>query len=247
MDRKRILPLLSMFAFLVILAILPVVIQQSGFELRISALESDKPVNVVISDVASDSFSISWITEREVIGGVKLSDGTQFSESDRTSYHTVKVSGLTMSGEYSFKLLSGTKEFTQENGSDYLQKIASVSSTDEPFLISGQVFSPDGYSFQQGGIITLEFSSSIAESQVLSTVINETGGYQFDLGGTLGKNLDQIYPYKRESEVTFDIIISHDHEGVEKKYTVDFSVNRQVPNIYLGEVNIDVIPGIEGE
>jgi hypothetical protein len=63
----------------------------------------------------------------------------------------------------------------------------------------------------------------------------------------LTSDLASLYSYKGRSDATFNIYISHTQGALEKIHTLDLSVNRQVPNIYLGEVNIDLLPAIEGE
>lgn len=246
MNKKQTISLILIFALLISIPIITGVFQKSGFELRISALEDDEPSNVIVSNIKDSSFRVVWITERETIGGVLLSDGVQFMENEKTSYHIIDVTGLEASTTYSFKLLSGSKQTGQEDGSDYTVETTSIDVTEENFLIYGQVFSADGFSFQQGGVISLELSNSTLESQTVSSVINETGGYQFDLGGLISKDLDRNYPYKDKATANLKVFISHDQQGVEKSFTVDFSTNRQIPNIYLGEVNIDIIPAIDG-
>ncbi len=246
MKKKNTLSLLIVVGLLVSIPMITGVLQKSGFELRISALENDEPVNVIVSDVKNDSFTVVWITERETIGGIVLSDGVQFMEDDKASYHLVDVEGLNPSTNYTFKLMSGSKKFEDEDGGDYSVTTASVSTNDGKFLIYGQVFSADGYSFQQGGIISLELSDSLYESQTVSAVINETGGYQFDLGGLLSSDLSRNYTYRQDSSAKLVVYVSHEQQGIEKFYNVNLANNRQIPNIYLGEVNIDIIPAIDG-
>ncbi|MDD3648118.1 MAG: fibronectin type III domain-containing protein [Candidatus Dojkabacteria bacterium] len=247
MNKKKILPLFSLLALLLVIPVAMAYFQRGGFNLRISALEEDEPTNIVISDTTGESFRVSWITQREVIGGILLSDGTRFSESDKTSYHVIDAVGLKPSMSYSFKILSDSKEFSSEAGGDYTHRTASLPKGTQKFLIYGQVFSPDGFSFQQGGVITMQLSNEVMTSDILSTTINETGGYQFDLGNILDKNNLRSFPYRTKSDATLVVFISHEDQPVSKQFTLDFSTNRQVPNIYLGEVNIDILPAIEGE
>lgn len=246
MKKRNVLPMIIVLALLIAIPVITGYFQRSGFELRISALEEDEPRNVQISDIKETSFKVTWITEREVIGGVSLKSGGKTFEEDSKSYHEVIISGLQRANSYKFVLLSGSTEYQKSEGIDYIVKTASAQIGDDQYLIYGQVFSPDGFSFQQGGILTLEMKKSSGKSQLVSTVINETGGYKIDLGGLLDQNLAQSFDYRQISEAVFQIYISHNQEGVEKRYTVNFSENRQIPNIYLGEVNIDIIPAIDG-
>jgi len=246
MNSKKILPLLSFLALLLVIPVVMAYFQRGGFNLRISALEEDEPTNVVVSDTTGESFRVAWITQREVIGGILLSDGTRFSENDKTSYHSLEVTGLSQATSHSFKLLSDSKEFSSEAGGDYIHDTAALPKGTQKFLVYGQVFSPDGFSFQQGGIITMQLSNEVMSSDILSTTINETGGFQFDIGNLLDKGLLRGFPYRTKSDATLVVYISHDTEGVSKQHTLDFSTNRQIPNLYLGEVNIDILPAIEG-
>lgn len=246
MTKKRTLSVIAIFALMVVLPLLTATLARNDFKIRIKALEDDTPHNVVVSDIRSTSFRVSWVTERSVIGGILLSDGVRLVESSDTSYHSINVVGLKSSTQYSYKLLSGTKPFEKEEGGDYVVDTSSIIEGDETYLVYGQVFSPDGYSFQQGGVITIKLSDETLTSQVLSTIINETGGYQFDLGELLSEDSNEKFPYKAKVDAVFGVYISHDQEIVEKRYTLDFTTNRQIQNIYLGEVNIDVIPAIEG-
>lgn len=246
MDKKRFLSLISFLAILVVIPIATAALQSGSFNLRISALEDDEPRNIVISDVSENSFRVNWLTEREVIGGVFLSSGLTFSEDEKTSFHSIKVNALESFTQYSFKILSGTKEFVKDNGKDYTVKTADLDSGTKNFLVYGQVFSPDGYTFQQGGLVTLELTNPLMKSQVSATTINKSGGFQFDLGKLLTKELDKAFPYQARSDAKIVVYTSTGLEGFIKNYTVDFSSNNQLPNIYLGDVNIDLLPAIDG-
>lgn len=247
MQKKKTLSIVIFLGLLVAIPLLTTMLAQGGFEIRISALEEDDPRNVVISDVGAESFKVSWVTEREVVGGILMADGNKLFETDSSSFHTVDVTNLQPSTTYSFKLMSGAKEFSQEDGTDYSQTTSSIVTTDETFLVYGQVFSADGYSFQQGGVITLKLANATLVSQAVSGVINEAGGYKLDLAGLLSESMNRTYPYKTKSDAILTVYTSHAEGSFEKKYTVDFSKNRQIQNIYLGEVNIELLPAIEGE
>ena len=235
-----------MLFLLVAIPLSTAVLMNNGFDLRIAALENDEPRNVVISNITEQSFRVSWITEKETVGGVELSDATKYTEDDVASYHTVEVTSLDDSRTYNFRILSASKSFGPEDGEYYDVKTANTSTSKAPFLIYGQVFSPDGFSVQQNGVISIKLSNGNLESQIFSTRINETGGYKFDIGGMLDENLARSFPYKSRVEAAFKIFVSHEEKFVERTYTLDFSDNRQVPNIYLGETSIEVVPGIDG-
>jgi hypothetical protein len=219
---------------------------RGDFDLRISALEDDTPTKVVVTDVKKNSFKVCWITEKETLGGVRLLDGSEILEDDITSYHEVVIASLNPGTNYTFEVLSDSKAYKDETGVDYQVKTALIGNTDETFLVYGQVFSSEGYSFQQGGIITMQLIDGSTKSQIVSTAINETGGYQLDIGGLLSESFTVPVSYKKKVDAVFNVYVSHTEPGIEKRYSVEFLNNRQIPNMYLGEVNIDVIPAIQG-
>jgi len=246
MQRKKTFQLFVVLGLLITLPLATAYFARQGFELRISALEDDTPTHVVISDVSGNSFRVSWITERAVIGGILLSSQDRFAEDSKSSYHSIEIPGLKTSTEYKFELLSGTKEFKADDEKQYSVMTNGAVSTGKSYLVYGQVFSPDGFSVQQGGIITMRLESDTLSSQILSTTINEAGGYQFDIAGLLSKSLSRNYPYQTKVTAVLTVYISHEKTQVEKRHTVDFSINRQIPIVYLGDVNIDLIPAIDG-
>ena len=174
MDNKKFFTLLSFIAVLLIIPIATAAVQSGSFNLRISALESEEPYNVKITDVSSDSFRVSWVTERQVIGGVFMPNGLTFSEDDKTSYHSVRINTLDAATKYTFKLLSDSKEFVKPNGDDYSVKTAGSVGASDSFLVYGQVFSPDGYSYQQGGVITIQLSNPLSKSQMFPPLRSST-------------------------------------------------------------------------
>ena len=246
MKAKNFFSTLILLAMLVIIPVSTTILLNNGFEMRISALESDEPTNVFITDIKDKSFKVVWITEKEVIGQVKLADSSIFSEDISTSYHSVFVTGLTPSTRYTFKLISNAKEFLDKNGNEYSLRTASFGAKESNFLIYGQVFSVDGKTVQQFGLITLELNNGYNTSQTVSSLINENGGFQMNLGGMLTDDLSSQFSLYGVNENIFNVYVTNKDTSIEKRVSLDYSVSRQIPNIYLGDISIDVMPGIEG-
>lgn len=244
MDTKKTLTIIGFVALLITVPIATGILQNQDFELRISALQSDEPTKVLVSDLKGSSFRVSWITERPVLGAVELADGTQFFEEEKVSFHSVRVNGLDENTVYDYSLLSDSKKFSDPTWPE--AQTAVVRESESNYLVYGQVFSPDGYSFQQEGLITLQLEKGPDKSQILSTKLNETGGYQFDIAGILNNARTEKFDFEEDVNVYLTVYVSHEMEPIEKIYPVNFTQTRQIPNMYLGEVNIDVIPAIDG-
>jgi hypothetical protein len=240
--------LFSAIAVVVIAIAIPVtayILINSNFDFRISAFQSDEPVKITISDVRSDGFRVSWLTEKPVVGGAKLviTGSAPSLETVTATGHTIQFKNLEANKKFTFVLISDGKEFTPTTNTVTTAKTISNSGN---FLVYGQVFSKDGVTFQQGGTISLKITKGSTVSQLISTNINQSGGYQFNLSGTLDKDLSGNFIFSGTVDLELAINPNNKDAVIVKKLSLDFAKSRQIPNLYLGDVNIDVIPGVAG-
>lgn len=244
----------SMVTLMVIAISIPVtvlILQSGSLDLRFQAFGSDQPRNVVISDVKSNSFRVSWTTEKPVQGGIRLvgeAGRAPIISEDSTSKHSVQVTSLTPGTPYEFSVLSDGREH-YDTGTSYFNVTTATSNyaSGRTFLIYGQVFAADGLSFQQQGIVELHLTKSGVRSQTLATALNEAGGFQFNLDGLQTADLTAPFDYSSEVDATVSIHVPNlDTESETRKYTVNLINNKQLPNVYLGDVTFEVIPGVDG-
>lgn len=241
---KNLFTFLSVALVAISLPISVYILRTGSFDFRISAFESDEPVHVLISDVKSDSFQVTWITEKPVSGAIKLVNSVQpVTESLPTSNHSLTVKNLNANSDYTFELLSDGNVFATQ----YTVVTSPINSATANKWLLGQVFAKDGISTLRGGIISIQFESSGRRSQLLSTTINETGGYKFNIGQLLEENLNNTFNTESTSNVEIKIYSEFDSEPTTKIFTLNLSKEIQIPNIYLADINIDIIPGIQGE
>ncbi len=239
---KNLLTFLTVALLAITLPISLYILRTGSFDFRISAFESDEPVHVLISDVKSDSFQVTWITEKPVYGAIKTISSLQpVTESLITSNHSIIVKNVEPNSDITFQILSDGKSFETL----YTVSTPSISNLQSNQWIFGQVFAKDGVSTQRGGIVSLQLEQGQNRSQLLSTTINETGGYKFNLGSLLNEQLNQEFNTKTSVNLRFLIYSEFNSEPIEKIFTLDLSKEIQVPNIYLADINIDIIPGIE--
>lgn len=243
----------NLFVLLTVLVValsIPVslLVLRGDLNFKFSAFLSDIPEDVVITDVSTDSFRVTWLTGEEVTGGVTIKNVTlpPFLEEADTSFHSIEVTGLTPGTNYEFALTSNGTEYLSD-GVNYQVKTATQQSiVQSNFLVFGQVFAKDGLTTQSGGTISLVLYKDDIASQPKSAIINETGGYQIDLQGMLDQQLSRTFPYLSELDIELTVYTLDSDLPVTKKFTWDLTKSRQIPNIYLGEVSVDVIPGVDG-
>ena len=238
--------IMSVLFLVVAIPITVYILQNQKFNFQINAFLNDEPQSISVVDVRGASVKITWMTEKSVIGMVKLSgDSTKtFFEKESSSFHLVEVRNLQPGQEYTFSLLSDGVEYSKPE-----YKFTTASILDEAgssYLVYGQVFSVDGSTIQPSGLAYVQMNDGGKLSDKVPAVLNKAGGFQINLAGVLKSDHSGIFEYKKNLEVSVEVNFEVGKPSVTKKFTVDLSNNHQIPNIYLGDINIDVIPGING-
>lgn len=241
---KQFLSFILLALFAISLPITIYILKTGNLDLRISAFESEEPVKVMVSDITSNSFKILWLTEKKVFGAVKIIEtGDVVSENFESNSHYLQITNLKPSTSYTFTIYSGTNEFPQTINAKTLG-FSEIGLTND--FIYGQVFDRSGIKVQQNGLITMVVNDGNKSSGILGTTINETGGYQINLKYLLQEASGLKLDHNKSYDITFTIYTGPEDEPVVKKYTFNFTSQKQIPNIYLGDINLDVIPGIQG-
>ena len=248
MNNKKTFKQVFIFILLALFAIsLPIsiyILKTGNFDLRIGAFESEEPERVMVTDRTSNSFKILWITEKKVFGAIKIIEtGDVISENFEANSHYLEVANLEPDETYSFIIYSGTTEFPQTLA---LKTLSYSEEGSTNFYIYGQVFDKSGVKVQQKGLVTLEAYDGNITSELIGATINETGGYQLNFKNLLQSPLGSALNYNKSIDITLSIYINQTEEPVIKNYTFNFATQRQIPNIYLGDINLDIIPGVVG-
>jgi hypothetical protein len=235
----------NIFSLVMVAISLPLsvyILKNGNLDFTIEAFLNDEPQNVVISDIKASSFKVSWYTDRPVTGLLRLNNSLEpISETQDTKFHEIVVAYLDPSAGYQFQLLSNGTLFDNT----YFVTTFSSDRVESAHYVYGQVFSEDGVTAQKGGIVYLTLQSD-RDSQELAAIINETGGFLFNLAD-LKDNNGNAFDHFGDLDVIIRVYTSYDKEIVEKRFTLNLSTQRQIPNIYLADPGLDIIPGIAGE
>lgn len=248
MNNKKTFKQIFVFFLLALFAIsLPIsiyILKTGNFDLRIGAFESEEPEKVMLTDRTSNSIKILWITEKKVFGAIKIIEtGDVISENFEANSHYLEIANLEPDKIYTFTIYSGTTEFPQTLP---IQTLSYSEEGTANSYIYGQVFDKSGVKVQQKGLVTLQASDGDIISELIGATINETGGYQLNLKNLLQSPSGSAYNYNKSIDITLTIYINQTDVPVIKNYTFNFATQRQIPNIYLGDINLDIIPGVEG-
>ena len=238
---KSIMNFLGLALIAISIPISVIILKSGQLDFSVNAFLNEDPVNIQVSSVKADSFTVSWYTEKSLTGMLKLKDSLEpVSEATESNYHLITLKNLNPQTTYEFQLMS--------NGNLYPENYKAITFaenfTDTNKWINGQVFSVDGKTVQSKGLVFLKLLAE-KESQTLVSNLNEMGGYKFNLNN-LKDTEGNRFNYRQNLMVEVKVFIDPKSEEVTKKFSLDLNYLNQIPNIYLAEPNIDVIPGIEG-
>ena len=103
-----------------------------------SAGTDTQPHNVILSNVTTNSITVTWTTEEKQLGSVvpilNNSDGKTIVDKRGTSKmytHYVELKDLEPGTKYNFKIISGSDTYTDSNGNEFNFSTANIS-TDTP-------------------------------------------------------------------------------------------------------------------
>jgi len=149
MKKKKIPTIIGIIILILSLAT-GVILVQNRQIFRLGAEGQNSPKDVRISNITSDSFSVTWITDIQTPGFIKYGNSvgnitnTKTEELESPSYtHLVNVSGLTPQTDYFFKINSGENDF-DNNGIAWQEQTAAGQEISQPTLISGSVLLATG-------------------------------------------------------------------------------------------------------
>jgi len=198
------------------------------------------PLDVRVTNITDNSFTVSWTTSKETSGLVKLlaEDGERIfpdlrdktGELSRFSTHYVEVVGLESNRNYRFLIVSDGKNFSLSDNSPYQVKTALSLSGELPRanLASGTVETADGQP-AEGAIVYL----MIEGISPLSSLVTSQGNWAISLAKAFSSDLTSLANYQ-EGKITEEIFVQGGISGtaIARVYTEN---DDPVPPIVLGK------------
>ncbi len=239
MRRERKIPtLIAIFILIVGLVVTSVVVTQAQ-RFFLKADSSSVVKEVKISNVADNSFSVSWITDQPVSGAVAYNDGKGFSRpvlddraqsaslEDKFYTHHITIRFLKPKSTYSFKIISGSQEFN-----DPSYKVTTAAILASPGAVSSPVYGTILKSDQTpvgGALIYL----TINNSALMSTYSKSSGNWLVALNTARTSDLESFVTFKPKGDVE-NIFVQGGKDGVAQAKTVTGN-DAPVPSITLGK------------
>lgn len=202
---------------------------------RLGGTTEAAPKDVRITNITENSFSISWATQKTVLGFVSWGETsnslgkTEVDEFENPSFtHTLSVKSLTPEKTYYFKINSGGTEY-DNNGTPWLIKTGSVLTTSARTLtISGSILTAAGQPAENALVYV-----TVGGGSPLSTITSKSGGWVLSLSSARNQNLTAPVLIDDKSTL-LEISVNAGPDGVASAQIYPQSA-KPVPTITLGQ------------
>lgn len=199
-----------------------------------------QPSQIRISNINSDGFTVSWITNSPTKGSIiygenKKLDQVVLDANDELTgqemnykLHYINVKNLKPGTDYYFKIRSGEKNFLFDNqGQAFVQRTApELGTAPQTDMMSGEV--SDNNAPAAGAIVYVEATGL----SPLSAQVKKDGKWLVNLSGARNKQLTDYVSYDSEKAV-FEIKVQGDKKTATAKV---IAANKSpVPKMILGE------------
>lgn len=213
-----------------------VVLVQFRSIFRIKASPDMIPQDVRISNVSDNSFTASWVTEKETVGFVKWGENTpdqttQEEGSTPAFIHSIDVRGLAPNTPYSFKINSDGEDFDNSGIAYQVQTgpaITTASSTTG--VLSGTVVTATNNPV--GGAVVFITATGIAPT---SAVTSENGNWVVPTSQIRSVNLTSYVDVVLNNPL-LEIFVQGGPNGVATAQ-IYASAAESIPPIILGQTN----------
>ncbi len=173
-------------------------------EVRSRASGGETPSNVQVSNITSNSFTVTYTTETKTTGVVLYGRDVNLAQSvfdvrdlesgepQQYQVHFVTIKNLEAGTRYYFAIKSGATDFL-DNSKPYEAVTSSVpeNKPGADYNLAGEVNLPDGY-IPVEGIVAVAVDGSgggLQGSQLLTGLLREDGSYSLKLGSMMTKEL----------------------------------------------------------
>lgn len=241
MIRQHKIPTILGLLTLIMGLVIGVFLVQGGQVFFLRAAPEISPSQVKITNLTSNSFSVSWLTEKETNGFVKFGETSSLEQTaldDRDQMtgknesfvtHHVTVKNLKPKTHYLFKISSGGRFFDKE-GQLYEVTTAPVLTIAPPAsdIASGIILNPDGSPAAEV-IVYL----TLANTTPQSTLVRSGGNWFIPLNTALSADLSSFAQYDKEAQI--EEIFVQGSQGQTATVLTTTGNDNPVPEITLGK------------
>ena len=201
MMNKR-FPTLLGLVFLVVGVVGGVLLVQRSNNLGTQASSEFTPQNIQLSNIAHNSFTVSWSTQKPTTGFVKWGDNKDelrnISVIDETKKHThyIQIDNLLPSTTYYFHVYSDSRRHSQNNDLFIVKTGTKVSQKPTTEIASGKIVTKTGLEVDRA-IVYAEISGG----STLSDISADNGGWLIPLSNMRSKDLSNYLKIDKEDYI----------------------------------------------
>ena len=200
---------------------------------RLGATQESLPKDVRITNITDTSFTVSWTTEREVLGFISWGDNenslnrTEEDEVGTSSVtHTLSVKSLIPRTEYFFKINSGGTEY-DNNGLAWQTKTGPTLAQPKSYLVSGTVLAASGAPANNALLYI-----TVGGSSPLSSTTSQNGSWVISISSARTSDLNSFVTID-DATTLLEISVNAGPEGVSTAQIYPQSA-KPVPSMILG-------------
>jgi hypothetical protein len=180
-----------------------------------SAGADTQPHNVILSNLTTNSISVTWTTEEKQLGSVvpilNNTDGSTVIDkrgSSKRNTHYIELKDLEPGTKYNFKIISGSDTYTDTNGNEFSFTTANISTeTPVPKPIHGELD-------QNSDDIVVYVFSKDKSTYPVSAVPSSSGNWLIDLSSLRKVSDKSLYQASDSTELMIVAASGVDSGGI---------------------------------
>jgi hypothetical protein len=234
--KKSKIPTLAGIAVLVLSIAAGVLFIGSKQFFRLSADPATTPKDVRITNVSDTTFTVSWTTDKEVIGLVKWGKSqsqlnlSQPDEMEGLSFtHTATIRDILPQTNYYFKITSGENDFDNNGVAWQVKTGSTLANPETTVIISGSVITATGTP-AKNSLVYL----TVGGGSPLSTTTSQNGSWVATISSSRTQDLSSYTPIN-EANTLIEISVTAGPDGVATAQIYPQSA-KPTPSIILGQV-----------
>ena len=204
----------------------------------IKASPQSSPQQVKISNIGSNSFTVTWSTNNKTTGAISVSEATgdpqirkDFRDQEKkvlipSSLHFVNVDNLRPQTKYFFKVISGGKTY-DNSGKPFEISTASQKIPADNDIASGKILTTEN-SPAVGAIVFLSLANTVSQA----AITDSNGNWIIPLATARTTDLTDFSHYDRQTQIE-EILVKGEEESAAATLTTGY--DNPTPNIVLGQ------------
>ena len=234
---KRIPTLLGLIIIILGTVLTTFLVNKKQFT-QVSALNSDQPQNVRVTNISDTSFTVTYTTQNQISGSINYGEDKTLGQNaldDRDQLknsvsdyivHTITAENLKPSTKYYFTITSGQQAYTTDGNDFEITTGPSLEgNANQTATLEGKIINING-SIPSEAIIYL----TAENSQVISFLIDKDGNYNYTLSKVRTIDLSSFYNFVDNQTVKMLVV------GKEGNSNIILSVpTDKIPTITLSK------------